>query len=102
MSESITSLRDILAKSARSDATIQEKGEEKTKLNRVELQYPKIMVLMPKSGACAGVKKGEGRTKTKEEGKAEADERVVERKKSGETISLGSESGEDGGSIFSL
>lgn len=61
MSESIKSLRAILAKSARTDAAREKKGGEKQKSNRVELQYPKIMVPLPKIGVCAGVQKSEGR-----------------------------------------
>lgn len=77
MSESIKSLRAILAKSARTDAALEKKGEEKPKSNRVELQYPRIMVPLPKIGVCAGFKKSRGRVKREEGGEGKVDERVV-------------------------
>jgi hypothetical protein len=101
MAESIKSLRAILAKSARTDAALEKKGEEKPKSNRVELQYPKIMVPLPKIGTCAGVKKWYG-VRKEENGGGKRDVRLVkevEREKSTETISLRNMS--DGGSILS-
>lgn len=110
--ESMRSLLAILAKSARTDKARGKKSEVKLKSNRVELQYPKIMVPLPRVDSGANFKKNEDGVEADEDGGGKEDERLVkegggkakeaevERKRSAETVSLRSRS--DGGSIVSL
>lgn len=86
--ESIKSLKAILAKSARSDKARKKEGDMKPKsTNRIEPQYPRIIVPVPRVGADGTVMKSEGGVKRKEEREENVDERVVK---------LGGEGGLDG------